>query len=74
MAGLTVSLYTAAQTLQNTQLEIQTSSNNISNAGTTGYATETAVQMENPALDTMSGWLGTGSFRYPYYTGAGPVS
>ena len=61
MAGLTVSLYTAAQTLQNTQLELQTSSNNISNASTTGYATETAVQMENPSIDTMSGWLGTGA-------------
>ena len=44
MAGLTVSLYTAAQTLQNTQLELQTASSNISNASTTGYATETALQ------------------------------
>ena len=61
MAGLTVSLYTAAQTLQNTQLELQTASNNISNASTTGYATETAVQTANPSVDTMSGWLGNGA-------------
>jgi flagellar hook-associated protein 1 FlgK len=61
MAGLTVSLYTAAQTLQNTQLELQTASNNISNASTAGYATETAVQEENQPIDTMSGWLGTGA-------------
>ena len=61
MAGLTVSLYTAGQTLQNTQLEIQTASNNISNASTTGYATETAVQTDNPTIHTTSGWLGTGA-------------
>jgi flagellar hook-associated protein 1 len=61
MAGLTVSLYTAGQTLQNTQLEIQTASNNISNASTTGYATETAVQVDNPTIHTMSGWLGMGA-------------
>ncbi len=61
MAGLSVSLFTAAQTLQNTQLELQTASNNISNASTTGYATETAVQTANPSVDTMSGWLGNGA-------------
>jgi flagellar hook-associated protein 1 len=61
MAGLTVSLYTAAQTLQNTQLELQTASSNISNASTTGYATETAAQTDNQPIDTMSGWLGTGA-------------
>ncbi len=61
MAGLTVSLYTASQTLQNTQIEIQTASNNISNASTTGYATETAVQTDTPSILTSSGWLGTGA-------------
>ena len=61
MAGLTLTLNIAAQTLQNTQLEIQTASNNISNASTTGYATETAVQTENPSIHTTSGWLGTGA-------------
>jgi flagellar hook-associated protein 1 FlgK len=61
MAGLSVSLYTALQTLQNTQTELQTASNNISNASTTGYSVETAVQTENPAVLTTSGWLGTGA-------------
>ncbi|MGA2228828.1 MAG: flagellar hook-associated protein FlgK [Syntrophobacteraceae bacterium] len=61
MGGLTVTLYTALQTLENTQTEIQTSSNNISNATTAGYATETAVQMETPAILTTSGWLGQGA-------------
>ncbi len=61
MGGLTVTLYTALQTLENTQTEIQTSSNNISNATTPGYATETAVQVETPAILTTSGWLGQGA-------------
>ncbi|MGO9021930.1 MAG: flagellar hook-associated protein FlgK [Syntrophobacteraceae bacterium] len=61
MGGLTVTLYTALQTLENTQTEIQTASNNISNASTAGYATETAVQTENPAVLTSSGWLGNGA-------------
>ncbi|MGA3116903.1 MAG: flagellar hook-associated protein FlgK [Syntrophobacteraceae bacterium] len=61
MGGLTVTLYTALQTLENTQTEIQTASNNISNASTAGYATETAVQTENPAVLTPSGWLGNGA-------------
>ncbi len=61
MAGLSVTLNIASQTLQNTQTEIQTSSNNISNASTTGYATETAVQTDNPSILTASGWLGTGA-------------
>ncbi len=61
MAGLSVTLYTALQTLQNTQTEIQTASNNISNAATTGYSEETAVQTANPAVLTTSGWLGAGA-------------
>jgi flagellar hook-associated protein 1 FlgK len=61
MAGLTVTLYTALQTLENTQTELQTASNNISNAATTGYSEETAVQTSNPAVHTTSGWLGTGA-------------
>jgi len=61
MAGLTVSLDTAEQTLLNTQLEIQTSSNNISNANNTWYSRETAVQTDNPPMWTPSGWLGTGA-------------
>ncbi|MGA2027739.1 MAG: flagellar hook-associated protein FlgK, partial [Syntrophobacteraceae bacterium] len=61
MSGLSVSLYTALQTLQNTQAEIQVASNNISNATTPGYAEETAVQTESQPVLTMSGWLGTGA-------------
>ena len=61
MGGLTLTLNTAKQTLLNTQLEIQTASNNISNASTTGYSVETAVQTENPAIPTTFGWLGTGA-------------
>lgn len=61
MAGLNFTLNIASQTLSNTQLAIQTSSNNISNASTTGYARETAVQVENAGLLTSSGWLGTGA-------------
>ncbi len=61
MAGLTVTLNTAAQTLLNTQMEIQTSSNNISNASNTGYSRQTAVQTDNPAILDPFGWLGTGA-------------
>jgi flagellar hook-associated protein FlgK len=61
MAGLTLTLNTAGQTLQNTQTEIATSSNNISNASSTGYSRQTAVQTDNPAILTASGWLGTGA-------------
>jgi flagellar hook-associated protein 1 FlgK len=61
MASLALTLNTAEQTLLNTQTELATSSNNISNASTPGYAEETAVQTENPAISTMSGWLGTGA-------------
>jgi flagellar hook-associated protein 1 FlgK len=59
--GLSLTLNIAAQSLANTELEIQTSSNNISNASTTGYAQETAVQTENPAIKTTWGFLGTGA-------------
>ena len=61
MAGLTLTLDTSEQTLLNTQLEIQTASNNISNANNTWYARETAVQTDNPAIQTTFGWLGTGA-------------
>lgn len=61
MAGLNATLDIAAQTLFNTQVEIQTSSNNISNANSTGYAREIAVQTDNPAIQTTYGWLGTGA-------------
>jgi flagellar hook-associated protein 1 FlgK len=61
MAGLSVTLNTALQTLQNTQVEIQVASNNISNASTPGYADETALQTESPAVLTGLAWLGNGA-------------
>lgn len=61
MASLALVLNTAQQTLMNTQAELATASNNISNANTTGYARQTAVQVENPAIPTFHGWLGAGA-------------
>lgn len=61
MAGLAVTLNIAAQTLMNTQTELSTASNNISNANTTGYAVETAVQTENPSTQMVYGYLGAGA-------------
>jgi flagellar hook-associated protein 1 FlgK len=61
MAGLTLTLDTAEQTLLNTQTELQVSSNNISNAGNTWYAREVAVQEDNPDVPTISGWIGAGA-------------
>jgi flagellar hook-associated protein 1 FlgK len=61
MAGLSVTLNTALQTLQNTQTEIQVASNNISNATTPGYAEEVADQTESAAVQTGSYWIGTGA-------------
>ena len=61
MAGLTLTLDTAEQTLLNAQTELQVSSNNISNASNTWYARETADQTDNPDVHTISGWIGTGA-------------
>ncbi|MGC8490246.1 MAG: flagellar hook-associated protein FlgK [Syntrophobacteraceae bacterium] len=61
MAGLNVTLNIAAQTLMNTQTELSTASNNISNANTTGYAVETAVQTQNPSTQMVYGYLGAGA-------------
>ncbi|MDR3557625.1 MAG: flagellar hook-associated protein FlgK [Syntrophobacteraceae bacterium] len=61
MASLALVLNTAEQTLMNTQTELATASNNISNANTTGYARQTAVQVENPAISTLHGWMGAGA-------------
>ncbi len=59
--GLTLTLDTAGQTLLNTQTELQVSSSNISNAGNTWYAREVAHQTDNPDINTLSGWIGTGA-------------
>ncbi len=61
MASLALTLNTAEQTLINTQTELATSSNNISNANTPGYARQTAVQVENPEIPTTYGWAGAGA-------------
>ena len=61
MAGLALTLNIAEQSLLNSQTELATSSNNISNANTPGYAVETAEQKENPATWTTSGWMGAGA-------------
>jgi len=61
MAGLVLSLDTAEQSLLNTQTELQVSSNNISNASNTWYAREVADQTDNPDIQTLHGWLGTGA-------------
>jgi len=61
MAGLSLTLDTAEQTLLNTQLELQTSSQNISNAGNTWYSREVASQQDTPSVQTMGVWVGTGA-------------
>lgn len=61
MAGLSLTLNTAEQTLLNTQLELQTSSHNIANANNTWYSKQTAVQQDNPAIPYVYNWIGTGA-------------
>ena len=61
MAGLSLTLNTAEQSLLNTQTELQVSSNNISNASNTWYAREVADQTANPDVERTYGWLGTGA-------------
>lgn len=61
MGGLGLTLNTAAQTLLNTQTELQTSSNNISNASNTWYSREVAVQQSDPSVLSDGSWVGTGA-------------
>lgn len=61
MPGLTMTLETSKQTLLNTQIQIQTSSHNISNAASKGYARQKALVESNSAVYTPAGWLGTGA-------------
>ncbi|MGC9195546.1 MAG: flagellar hook-associated protein FlgK [Syntrophobacteraceae bacterium] len=61
MAGLALTLNTAEDCLLNTQTELSTSSNNIANANTAGYAVETAAQTQDPSVWSTGGWIGTGA-------------
>ena len=61
MAGLTVTLEIAKNTLLNTQAQIQTASNNISNAGSKTYARQKATIVDNPSTQAGCGWLGNGA-------------
>ncbi|MEN6441094.1 MAG: flagellar hook-associated protein FlgK [Syntrophobacter sp.] len=61
MGGLSLTLEIAKKTLLNTQVEINTTSHNISNADTEGYARQTAVQTADYATRTYGGWIGNGS-------------
>lgn len=51
----------AKGTLLNTQVQIQTSSNNIANAENKSYARQKAVVKSNPAVLIYPNWLGTGA-------------
>lgn len=61
MAGLRATLEIAKGTLLNTQLQIQTASNNIANAENKTYARQKAVVKANPAINIYPNWLGTGA-------------
>lgn len=61
MGGLSLTLEIAKKTLLNTQVEINTTTHNISNADTEGYSRQTAVQTANHATRTNGGWLGNGA-------------
>lgn len=61
MPGLSITLETARNTLLNTQVEIQTASQNISNAENTSYARQKVILGSNPAIFTGAGWVGMGA-------------
>lgn len=61
MAGLTLTLETAKDTLLNSQVAIQTSSHNISNADNATYSRQVVSFATNPAIRIGSGYLGTGA-------------
>lgn len=61
MAGLSATLEMCRCTLLNTQIQIQTTSNNISNADNETYARQTVVMGSNAALFGTGGWIGTGA-------------
>lgn len=59
--SLNATLEIAKQTLQNTQVAIQTSSHNIANADNTSYARQEVQFVTNPALEQPTAWVGTGA-------------
>lgn len=61
MAGLTLTLETAKHTLGNTQLYIQTVSNNIANASDASYARQVVNTTENSTVKIGNCLLGTGA-------------
>lgn len=61
MAGLSVTLQTGRDTLLNTQIQIQTASNNISNADNENYARQKVVMGSDVSLFGTGGWIGTGA-------------
>lgn len=59
--GLNASLDIASQTLQNTQIALQTASHNIANADNTSYARQEVDITANQAMEISTAWLGTGA-------------
>ena len=59
--SLNATLEIAKQTLQNTQVAIQTSSHNIANADNTSYARQEVQFATTPALQLPDAWVGTGA-------------
>ncbi|RPJ10034.1 MAG: flagellar hook-associated protein FlgK, partial [Deltaproteobacteria bacterium] len=61
MGSLSLTLEIAKNTLLNTQVLIQTSSHNISNADNKAYARQKTMMVSNSPLQMRAGWLGMGA-------------
>ena len=61
MGSIMRSMYIARDTLLNSQLGMEVTSNNIANAENTGYARQRAVFTSNPAYQAFPGWIATGA-------------
>lgn len=61
MGGLTSTLETAKNSLLNTQVGIQTSSHNISNADNKSYSRQRVIMTSSQPYRSQVGWLGTGA-------------
>ena len=57
MGSIMRSMYIARDTLLNSQLGMEVTSNNIANAENTGYARQRAVFTSNPAYQAFPGWI-----------------